>query len=148
MNPKQLLVPEGFKPLHKIGIYNQQLGPWYIKEQNSKIVLGLNVRYELARDKLGICHGGVLVTIADYAMCHCLHIAQNPDTYETIQNQFVTASLSSDFLSAAKVGDWIEAHTEVIKLGATISVAQCIIRVGDKAVLRSSGSYAQVGQKK
>lgn len=148
MNLNQLTVPEEFSVLKKIGIYNQQLGPWYSKLQDGNLVLGLHIRPELSRDVMGICHGGVLVTVADYAMCHCLHFTQRPDDYLNTPNTFVTTNLNSDFLSAAKVGDWIEVHPSVIKLGATISVAQCSIKVNGKLILRSSGSYVQVGQKK
>jgi acyl-coenzyme A thioesterase PaaI-like protein len=57
----------------------------------------------------------------------------------------VSVNLSTDFLGAVKVGDWLEAHVEVRKHGARLSFAECQLRVGDRVMLRCSGVFAVVG---
>ena len=52
--------------------------------------------------------------------------------------------MTADFLSGARVGDWLEAHVTITRLGKRLAYANCDLRVGDRHVLRSSAVFAVV----
>jgi len=53
----------------------------------------------------------------------------------------VTASLSVDFVSSAKTGDWIEIETDVQKVGNNMAFANCYVLVESKRIARASGVF-------
>lgn len=129
-------VPEGFRRLDETGPYFQQLGPVYAREtETGGVVLGLRV----ARNHLnvqGITHGGMLTTLADGALGINVWLARRQRSAQ------VTVSLTVDFLSSARVGEWLEAHVTIHRLGRTLAYASCDLKVGARQVLRSSGVFA------
>ena len=58
------------------------------------------------------------------------------------RQSFVTVNLSTDFLDAARPGDWVEAHVEVQKMGKRMAFANCFLQVGARRILRASGVFA------
>ena len=61
----------------------------------------------------GIVHGGMLVTFIDALMG--ITVAHNA------QSTALTIRLTTDFLSIARPGDWIEGHSQVSKLTSGIA---------------------------
>ena len=58
-----------------------------------------------------------------------------------------TASITADFAGAAKVGDWIEAHVDVHKVGGRLAFANCyIVRDGER-IVHGSGVFARRGDR-
>ena len=86
----------------------------------------------------GITHGGMLVTLADGALGINIAMARERRSAQ------VTVSLSADFLSGGRLGDWLEAHTTITRMGQRMAYANCDLRVGTRHVLRSSGVFAFV----
>jgi uncharacterized protein (TIGR00369 family) len=129
-------VPGGFTRTQRGGAYFNQLGPVYSRaDERGGIVLALRVAPRHANLR-GIGHGGMLATLADGALGANVSIARGR------RGGQVTVSLSADFLSAAHQGDWLEAHVEVRRVGAKLAFADCILKVGERQVLRSSGVFA------
>lgn len=56
----------------------------------------------------------------------------------------VTASLSTDFIGIAHLGDWIECHVDIDRIGARMAFASCHLKVGERKILRASGVFAIV----
>lgn len=131
-------VPDGFTPLKRGGPYFSQLGPLYHRrDERDRVVLALRVGPEHT-NMVGITHGGMLMTFADGALGINLSIAKGKP------RSSVTVHLSSDFLSSARPGDWLEAHVEIRRMGARLSFADCELRVGDRVCLRASGVFATI----
>jgi acyl-coenzyme A thioesterase PaaI-like protein len=53
----------------------------------------------------------------------------------------VTASLTIDYAGAAKLGDWVEIHTDVQKVGKSLAFANCYFSVKEKRIARASGVF-------
>ena len=87
---------------------------------------------------LGIAHGGMLASLADRALGIGLTL------YCEGRHSFVTVNLGTDFVDAARPGDWVEAHVDVQKLGGRIAFANCFLQVGPKRILRASGVFAVI----
>jgi len=131
-------VPEGFTPLQRGGPYFSQLGPlFHRRDEHDRVVLGLRVGLEHT-NMVGITHGGMLMTYADGALGINLSIAKGKP------RSSVTVHMSSDFLEAARPGDWLEAHVTIRRMGSRLSFADCELRVGERVCLRASGVFATI----
>ncbi|WP_322012137.1 PaaI family thioesterase [Paraburkholderia sp. J12] len=131
-------VPEGYAPIERGGPYFRALGPLYARPAaDGGLIVAVRVR-EAHANSLGIAHGGMLMTLADGAMGINLNLlrATASGTQAT-----VTTTLTSEFLAAARVGDWLEAHASVRRNGRRIVFAQCSLRVGEREVLHASGTF-------
>ncbi|MBX3619674.1 MAG: PaaI family thioesterase [Rhizobacter sp.] len=131
-------IPAGFQPLVPGGTWLGHAGPLYQRDAaDGGVVIGLRLAQKHTNMR-GIAHGGMLVTLADSALGRNMHLTRKPSA------PMVSVNLSTDFLGAARVGDWLEAHVQVRKHGARLSFAECELRVGDKVVVRCSGVFAVV----
>lgn len=61
-------------------------------------------------NRMGICHGGMLISLADNALGLNANIMSGTDAPTP------TISLSSDFLSSAHLGDWVESRVKVLHI--------------------------------
>jgi len=132
-------VPEGFTPLPgPFGPYFNALGPIY-QRPGAGGTLCMALRLTEAHLNIqGFAHGGMLLTLADGALGINLGQQRQPP------QRHVTVSMSADFLSSVKVGDWLEAHVSVRKLGRRLSFGECLLQVGERVVLRASGVFSVV----
>lgn len=130
-------VPEGFRPyLRKGASYCQTLGPMYVRELSSGLlVLALRVS-EHHCNRLGSPHGGMLATFVDLALGVNLHLARRSSA------AMVTVNLNLDYLSASKVSDWLEAHVTPRRLGRQLAFGDCVLRVEDREILRATGIFS------
>ncbi len=132
-------VPEGFALIerNKPG-FMALCGPTYLKRpEGGSPILALRVE-EKHLNMRGIVHGGMLVTLADSALATGLHYVRQ------VPLSLVTVSLTTDFVESANLGDWIEAHVDVQRVGARMAFANCYLHVGEKRILRASGVFAVV----
>ncbi|MBL8386949.1 MAG: PaaI family thioesterase [Hydrogenophaga sp.] len=137
----QAAVPEGFRPFVYAGpSYFQTLGTLHARDlPDGLIVLGLRLTAAHC-NRLGIPHGGMLATLADGALGINLHRARrNSPT-------MVTVNLSLDYLAAAREGEWLEAHVTPRRLGRQLAFGDCVLRVGEREVLRATGIFAAVAR--
>jgi uncharacterized protein (TIGR00369 family) len=128
-------VPPGFERLKRGGPYMANLGELYCRRNDGEIVIAMRIT-EQHTNMRGIAHGGMLSSLADSALglglsMHCEG-----------RHSFVTVNLSTDFVDAARPGDWVEAHVDVQKVGARVAFANCFLQVGERRILRASGVFA------
>jgi len=127
--------PPGFERLKRGGPYMANLGELYCRRNDGQIVIAMRITDQHTNMR-GIAHGGMLSSLADSALglglsMHCEG-----------RNSFVTVNLSTDFVDAARPGDWVEAHVDVQKVGARVAFANCFLQVGERRILRASGVFA------
>lgn len=114
-------------------------GPVYAKRGDDQTLPILALRVLPKHLNLrGIAHGGLLVTLADSALGFTINHARKQPL------SLVTASLTTDFVEAARLGDWIEAHVDIQRIGARMAFANCYLQVGERRILRASGVFAVV----
>lgn len=118
---------EGFAPLFRTSPFLDTAGPFFYKPQGSGFVIGLRVE-DKHTNTSGTLHGGLVATLADIATGYVTSLSQTPPL------QMVTASLSVDYVGAAKKGDWVEAHVSIVKTGRRLAFANTRIRVGNDPV--------------
>lgn len=130
-------IPEGFRPLSRTSPFTELLGPIYQKKDSSGLVIGI-VAEEKHCNARGIVHGGLLATLADIAMGYSAAFSTEPAT------PIVTTSQTIDYVGKAEIGDWIEVHTDVQKVGRSTAFASCYFHVGSTRIARASAVFGVV----
>lgn len=129
--------PAGFRPMTGLSPFNGLVGPLYERRQaGEELSIGLRIEKKHT-NSLGICHGGVLATLADLALGYAMHAK-----LET-KASYVTAHLAVDYAGAAKVGEWVESRVEVQRVGARLAFANCYLVSGERRLVRASGIFAR-----
>jgi uncharacterized protein (TIGR00369 family) len=129
-------IPEGFQRVQRPrrNPFNELVGPFYERRRGEEVSLGLRIE-ERHSNSRGICHGGLLATMADLALGYAmLSIAR--------QSSFVTVNLSLDFAGSAREGDWVESQAEVQKTGARLAFANCYLVANGVRIVRASAIFA------
>jgi uncharacterized protein (TIGR00369 family) len=127
-------VPAGFEPVPEGLGYTDTLQPFYRRVQGGAVSFGLLVQHRHA-NSLGICHGGVLMTLADIAAASGANIARGKISGAP------TINLSLDFISAAKQGQWLQADVERAEVKRRFGFCSGIIASADSLVARFNGTF-------
>ena len=111
--------PAGFEPLFRTSPFLQTIGPLFYRKDTDGFVIGMQILPKHANAR-GTAHGGLLLTLLDVALGYRTAFSQNPPAALT------TASITADFVGSPKIGDWVEAHVDVHKIGKRLAFAKCI----------------------
>ena len=123
-----------FEPLDA-GPFLDHAGPLLRRDSDGAIGLEIERRHLNAAGK---AHGGLLASIADHAIGRAVN--------EALENAgAVTVSLTTDYLGAVDEGDFVEARTNVDRLGGSLAFADCAITVDGKDVVRARAVFAVIG---
>ena len=129
-------IPDGFKPLDRGGGFLKSLGPWYYRiDDRKQLVLAIRIedRHTNIRH---IAHGGFLVTMLDTALGIVVSSSRQPT------QPIVTVSLTTNFISSAEPGDWVEADVVIDRMGGRLAYASCTLRAGGRSIITGSGVFA------
>jgi uncharacterized protein (TIGR00369 family) len=132
-------IPEEFRKIERLSPFNALVGPLYERRSADGVSIGLVIE-EKHTNSRGICHGGVLATLADLALGYAM-LAKSGD-----KGSFLTAHLAVDYAGAAKVGDWIESQVEIQRVGARLAFANCYLIANAKPIVRASAIFARGGE--
>ena len=127
--------PVGFEPLEECGDYLELVGPVWGRGEADERVFGLRIE-DRHRNAGGSAHGGFLATLVDFALGRAIIAGMKH------AGAPVTVSLTTDYLGPANVGDWVEAHTEVERLGGTLAFADCSLMVDGREIVRGRAVFA------
>ncbi|QNA89215.1 PaaI family thioesterase [Massilia sp. Dwa41.01b] len=129
-------VPEGFERMQRGGPFIAGLGPLYCRRnpESGEIVIAMRIQPQHTNMR-GIAHGGMLATLADASLG--LGLTLHCDG----RHSFLTVNLSTDFIDAARPGDWVEAHVHIERIGLRVAFAGCTLQVKGKRILRASGVF-------
>ena len=130
--------PPGFELFHRgSGPWLSSLGPLYLRTEGDRAILAMRIADTHANTR-GLAHGGMLVTFADSALGILIAMQHAPS------QPMVTVSLATDFLDAARPGDFLEAFVDIERMGRRLAFATCLLRVGERRILRASGVFSVV----
>lgn len=140
-------VPDGFTALKlRPNPYIDACGPLYGKREgepggehgSERFVLGLRVERRHCNPG-GTCHGGMLSTLAD------MLLVLGSGVQSGLHRYMVTINLSSDFMSAAPEGCWLEGRMQVLRVTRNLVFCQGLLTQGEQTVLRMSGITKPLG---
>jgi uncharacterized protein (TIGR00369 family) len=121
----------GFDPIPDPGPFLDHVGP--LLEDGDAVGLRVEARH---LNSSGTAQGGLLATLVDFAMGRAIRASADEG------RRAATVSLTTDFLGAAKEGDFVEARTEVERLGGTLAFADCSLTVEGREIVRGRAVFA------
>ena len=127
--------PEGFRLIPRLSPFNSLVGPLYERRRGDEVSIGVRIDDKHTNSR-GICHGGLLATIADLSLGYAM-LAKTGG-----KGGFVTAHLAVDYAGAARVGDWVESAVEVQRMGKRLAFANCYLVCGEARIVRASAIFA------
>jgi uncharacterized protein (TIGR00369 family) len=127
--------PEGFTGLEDTGGHLAVVGPVLCREAPDGPVLALRVE-DRHLNRAGTAHGGVLATLMDSAMGRAVRSAHDDEIGA------VTVSLTTDYLKPVAAGAWVEARTEVERLGGRLAFVDCSLTADGEEVVRGRAVFA------
>ena len=131
--------PQGFREIPRPGPFNGLVGPLFERREGEAVSIGVRIAEKHANSR-GICHGGMLATLADLALGYAM-LARSGG-----QASFVTAHLAVDYAGSARVGDWVESTVEIQRMGARLAFANCYLVADGRRIVRASAIFAQAGK--
>ena len=123
-------IPKWYKKLNISQPHIASLGPGFYKKENDNLLLAFYVGKDNC-NSAGNVHGGMLMAIADYALC--------TTTMENPKSPVVTVSFHSEFIHTARLGELLEIKARLIKEGKILSFAEGEIKVENKVILSFGG---------
>ena len=129
-------VPEGFEPLFRSSPFLDLIGPLFYRKEGDGFVVGLRVLPKHANAR-GAAHGGLLLTMADVALGYRTAFSQTPPAALT------TVNITADFTAAARVGDWVEVHVDIQRIGERLAFANAYLTVEHNRIARASAVFAR-----
>src|SRR6185295_2068227 len=131
-------VPEGWRPIPRLSPFNALVGPLYQRSAGESLSIGLRIEEKHANSR-GICHGGVLATLADLALGYAMQSRLEGEK----ARGFVTVQLSVDYAGSARIGDWIESEVRIQRVGARLAFADCHLLADGARIVRASAIFAR-----
>ncbi|MFN3609210.1 MAG: PaaI family thioesterase [Hyphomonas sp.] len=135
----ELAIPDGYTPHFRKSRFTDPWEPLYSKTEARQVSIGL-VLSEAHCNSRGLVHGGLIASLADNAMGLSCVAALN-DEERTPPSGLVTITLSTDYLGAAKIGQWLATDTHFVKTGGSICFADCLVRADGVPVARASATF-------
>lgn len=132
-DPSAAGIPPGFVEIPPMSGFGRAMGPWYVRQDGERIVLGIRAE-ERHINRLGIIHGGMMMAFADTLLSEIgRRVTGRPS---------VTMRMTTDFVSAAKLGDWIEGSGEVARATRNLVFVQARIWRGRHTLMTASGVFS------
>jgi len=95
---------------------------------------------EKHRNHIGRVHGGMLMTFADQAMGMTGRRATGDKPHATIE-------LNMQFMGSVELGDFVEAHCEVVRMTRSVLFIEGKLKVGSRIVASASGIWKILGER-
>lgn len=132
-------LPDGYQQMNWHRGFGRQMGPLYEKIGTDGDYTRAFMVEEHHTNGMGNCHGGMLMAFADVAFGHVISISAH--------KYWVTVRLLTDFLSGARLGEWIEGSGEIVGTEDDFYTVQGRIWCGDRTILTGSAVFKALGDR-
>ncbi|MBC7767578.1 MAG: PaaI family thioesterase [Phycisphaerales bacterium] len=133
--PAAFDIPEGYAALDWRRGFGRQIGPLYRRAAGEAYTMGFRVE-DHHTNGMQNAHGGMLMSFADMAWGHIVSVETS--------SYWVTVRLTIDFLSSARLGDWVEGAGEVLSREDDLYIVRGRIWSGDRTLLTGSGMFKPI----
>ena len=127
-------IPEGFAPHFRKSGLTDPWEPLYSRNTGESIWIGLRAGPAHANSR-GFVHGALITALADNAMGLSCGLSL------TGISGLVTVGLSLDFLSTARLGQWLEIRPTVLRTGKTLSFCTATIYADETVCARANATF-------
>ena len=119
-------IPQGFIINERRGPFTNHNGPFYIKKDSDRWTHGAFI-LDRHCNAANIAHGGMLMSFADGVLGHTV--------YSKTKRAGVTIKFNSEFLSAAREGEWLEGYGDVSHVRGDYVYCNTMLKVSTRNVL-------------
>jgi uncharacterized protein (TIGR00369 family) len=119
-----------------------EVGPFWRRETDGQLEVGLLVEDRHCNSHLGTVHGGLVMTFADIALG--LGAAKR---VAAPRFNGVTASLNMQFVAVAQAGEFLSCKPEVIHQGRQMLFMRGLIMSGTKTIASCEGIWKLLSKK-
>lgn len=130
---RDTIIPESFELLPTGLGFLDALQPIYRQLTQESISFGLLVT-DRHINRMGLCHGGVITTLADAMATAGVNFASGK------RSGSPTISLSVDFISPGRIGQWIQAEIDHVSLKRRFGFCSGNITGPEGVIARFSGT--------
>lgn len=131
--------PDGFEPHFRKSSLTDPWEPIYSRRLPDRVVIGLFAR-EPHTNSRGMVHGGLIAALADNAMgLSCVAVMTGEGRKP--EGGLVTVAMATDFIGAAKLGQWVAFDTAYVKTGRTLCFAQAFITADGEIIGRADAKF-------
>ena len=134
MSADNVPIPDGFVLARFSPGFLEVSGPYFVKPEAGLTIIGCRVADQHI-NYTGVAHGGFLATLADAALS--LQLYNSTEAKLPV----ATVSMTTNFLGAAKLGEWIEATGKIDRIGGRLAYAHGSIRSGARMLATMSGVF-------
>jgi uncharacterized protein (TIGR00369 family) len=134
MTAPETETPADFTPSQRSSALLDTLGPIFERGTGADYRIGLRVDRRHINNK-GFCHGALLAMLADVHLGRLCGLSVDP------RPVLVTAGLTLAYLSAAKLGEWLEATGQVDRMGRSLAYATGMVLADGRPALRATGTF-------
>jgi len=129
-------IPPGYSLLNWTRGFGRQIGPLYEKYEDKGCTLAFRVE-EHHTNGLGNCHGGMLMSFADMAWGRVISVEKS--------HHWVTVRLTCDFLSGARLHEWVEGDAFIIADEEGVVTVRGRIWSDDRLLMTGAGVFKILG---
>ncbi len=124
--------PDGFTLAEGRGPFTTHNGPIYRRDGEDGWKRGFRVLKRHC-NSFGLVHGGWYMAFADGLLAEAVFRASGAP--------MLTVRMTSDFLAAARIGDWVEGAARTTRVTRTMAFAEAEIRCGARLLFTASGVF-------
>ncbi|MCC3306742.1 PaaI family thioesterase [Sneathiella sp. HT1-7] len=128
-----VIIPDGYEPFVEDSGYIGHNGPYYVKYMNNGICKYGFATNEHHANPNNVIHGAALTGFADTALGHT--IVKESGRY------CATISLTTEFISAAAVGSWVEASVRIKRMTNSLVFVSADVYSEDNILLTATGVF-------
>lgn len=112
--------------------FGRSIGPLYEKSDAHGYTRAFLVEEHHTNGMMN-AHGGMMMSFADMALGHAVSFERS--------HWWVTVRLMCDFVSGARMGDWVEGTGEIVGEEGGLFTVRGRIWVGDRTVMTATGIF-------
>ncbi len=132
---RQTLEAQGWQCLDAGG-FTGLAGPFWAKGDGETRTMGLLLEERHSNNHLGTVHGGVVMTFADIGLGSGVAAVMGEKRFGC-----VTASLNTQFVSVARVGEFMTCQPEIVRASKQLIFIRGLIKVGEKTIASAEGIW-------
>ncbi len=130
-------IPAGYSLMNWHQGFGRQIGPLYEKDSADGTYLRGFLVSEHHTNGMRNCHGGMLMAFADMAFGHAISV--------NVHRYWVTVRLITDFISSARIGEFVEGTGEIVGADNDLFTVRGRIWTGDRVIMTGTGVFKALG---
>jgi acyl-coenzyme A thioesterase PaaI-like protein len=131
-------LPPGYHLMNWTRGFGRSVGPLYEKSDANGFTRAFLVEEHHTNGMMN-AHGGMLMSFADMALGHAVSFERS--------SWWVTVRLICDFVSACRLGDWVEGNGQIVAEEDGLFTVRGRIWVGERTVMTASGVFKAIEQR-